>query len=87
MKKKVFVLGVSGQDGSYLAHYLLTKNFIVFGFTRSLAKNNLKNLVKLKILKKINLLKFDPFNKNAYYHKGFALHELEKYDEAVKSFN
>jgi len=55
-------LGVTGQDGSYLSDYLLKKNFTVHGFTRSLKKNNLKNLIKLKILKKINVLKFDQTN-------------------------
>ena len=58
MKKDIaFIIGISGQDGSYLAHYLLNKNFKVFGFTRSLIKNNLKNLKKLNILSKVNLLK------------------------------
>ena len=59
MKKKVaFIIGISGQDGSYLAHYLINKNFKVFGFTRSLIKNNLKNLKKLNILNKVNLIKY-----------------------------
>jgi GDPmannose 4,6-dehydratase len=62
MKKKVFILGITGQDGSYLAHYLLKKKIKVFGFTRSLKKNNLNNLSKLKILKKIILYKFNPLN-------------------------
>ena len=92
MKKKVFVLGVSGQDGSYLAHYLLRKNFIVFGFTRSLAKNNLKNLVKLKILKKINLLKFDPFNlefieKKILQLKPSQIYILSGLSSVAKSFD
>ena len=62
MKKKVFVFGITGQDGSYLARYLIIKNFLVYGFTRSLKKNNLKNLIKLKILKKIILIKFNYLN-------------------------
>ena len=62
MNKKIFIFGITGQDGSYLAHYLLSKNFTVYGFTRSKEKSNLKNLIKLKILKKVILFKFTQLN-------------------------
>jgi len=59
MKKKIaFILGITGQDGAYLAHYLKKKNFIVVGFTRSLIKDNLKNLKKLDILNHVKLIKY-----------------------------
>lgn len=35
MKKKVLVTGITGQDGSYLAEYLLRKNYLVFGIGKS----------------------------------------------------
>jgi len=62
MKKKILILGITGQDGSYLAHYLLKKNFFIYGFTRSLKKNNLRNLIKLQILNKVKLIKSDYLN-------------------------
>jgi|GEM_PF-1709555 len=31
MKKSALITGVSGQDGSYLAEYLIEKNYDVFG--------------------------------------------------------
>ena len=62
MKKKAFILGITGQDGSYLSNYLLKKNFIIYGFTRSLKDNNFQNLIKLRIIKKINIFKFDQTN-------------------------
>ena len=34
MKKKVLIVGISGQDGSYLSKYLLKKKFIVHGISR-----------------------------------------------------
>ena len=34
MKKKAFITGINGQDGSYLAEYLLTKNYEVYGIVR-----------------------------------------------------
>jgi GDPmannose 4,6-dehydratase len=59
MKKNIaFIVGITGQDGAYLAHYLKKKNFTVVGFTRSLVANNLKNLKKLDILNQINLIKY-----------------------------
>ena len=51
-----------------MSKFLLDKNYTVFGFTRSLKKNNLKNLKILGIKKHINLKKykedddFDPKN-------------------------
>ena len=34
MKKKVFITGISGQDGSYLAELLLEKDYDVYGIVR-----------------------------------------------------
>ena len=34
MKKIAFITGIAGQDGSYLAEYLLTKNYEVHGIVR-----------------------------------------------------
>ena len=33
-KKKAFITGINGQDGSYLAEYLLSKDYKVFGIVR-----------------------------------------------------
>ena len=33
-KKKAFITGINGQDGSYLAEYLLEKNYEVYGIVR-----------------------------------------------------
>ena len=34
MKKKAFITGINGQDGSYLAEYLLEKEYEVYGIVR-----------------------------------------------------
>jgi len=41
MKKKAFITGINGQDGSYLAEYLLEKDYKVYGILRrnSVAEN------------------------------------------------
>ncbi len=64
IKKKAFIIGVTGQDGSYMSKFLLDKNYTIFGFTRSLKKKNLKNLKTLGIKKKINLKRYRDENLN-----------------------
>jgi len=70
MRKTALLVGVTGQDGSLLSQYLLTKNYKVIGTTSS---NNLKNLIKLKIQKKISII----FRKK--YEKNFFLRILKNY--------
>ena len=57
MKKTALITGISGQDGSYLAEFLLLKNYKVHGVVRKVAlKNETHRLWRLKnILNKINL--------------------------------
>ena len=56
-KIKSLIFGISGQDGSYLSHFLINKGYDVCGTTRNSSKNNLKNLVRLGILKKVKIIK------------------------------
>ena len=56
-KKNVLILGISGQDGTYLAHYLLKKKYRVIGISRRQKK--IKNHLKLNIEKKIIIKNFD----------------------------
>ncbi len=39
-KKKALIFGITGQDGSYLAEFLLKKNYIVHGVKRRSSSNN-----------------------------------------------
>lgn len=55
MKKKIaLITGVNGQDGSYLAEFLLRKNYIVHGIRRYSSTNTLKNLQDIYKNKKYN---------------------------------
>ena len=40
MKKKALITGITGQDGSYLAEFLLKKNYIVHGIKRKSSSFN-----------------------------------------------
>jgi GDPmannose 4,6-dehydratase len=56
-EKIALIFGITGQDGSYLANFLIRKNYKVIGITRNLSAKNLFRLKKLNILKKIKLIK------------------------------
>ena len=58
-KKKIksLIFGISGQDGSYLSHFLINKGHDVRGTTRNSNKKNLKNLARLGILRKAKIIK------------------------------
>jgi GDPmannose 4,6-dehydratase len=59
MKKRALITGITGQDGSYLAEFLLEKEYEVFGIVRrqSLVESNLKRIEH--ILDKITLIHGD----------------------------
>lgn len=42
--KKALITGITGQDGSYLAEYLLKQGYQVSGLVRRLSNNNFQNL-------------------------------------------
>ena len=66
MKKKILILGVTGQDGSYLMDFLIKKKYEVHGLIRKSATGNTKNIDHV-----IN----DPklFNKSFFLHRGDLL--------------
>ena len=70
-KKKILILGVTGQDGSFMARFLLEKNFIVHGIVRKSSTGNTKNITDLII------------KKNFYIHHGDLL-DLISVENIVK---
>ena len=55
MAKKALICGVSGQDGAYLAHFLLKKGYEVVGTSRDAQISTFGNLQKLGLLDHIRL--------------------------------
>ncbi len=55
MAKKALICGVSGQDGAYLAEYLLNKGYIVCGTSRDAQISSFQNLVRLGIRDEVKL--------------------------------
>jgi len=54
-KKKILIFGVTGQDGSFMARFLLEKNFIVHGVVRKSSTGNTKNITDLIIKKNFHI--------------------------------
>ncbi len=48
MKKKALITGITGQDGSYLAEYLLDQGYQVFGMLRRSSTDNLERIEHIK---------------------------------------
>lgn len=54
--KKALITGVTGQDGAFLAKFLLDKNYKVYGTYRRVSTPNFWRLQYLEIFDKINLI-------------------------------
>ena len=79
-KKIALITGISGQDGAYLANFLLKKNYKVVGVERRSARSNNWRLEKLNIKEKViiedvdikeinNLIRvFDKYKINEVYN-------------------
>ncbi len=59
-KRTALICGVSGQDGSYLAQFLLSKGYTVWGTSRDVQGSTFGNLKKLGIFEQIKLLSMVP---------------------------
>ena len=55
-KKKALICGIGGQDGSYLAKFLLEKGYEVWGTSRDYEGRAFSNLKTLNVFSKIQLL-------------------------------
>jgi len=57
--KTAMITGITGQDGAYLAKFLLNKGYNIIGLIRDNLGVNIKNLKYLYIDDKINFIKID----------------------------
>lgn len=54
--KKALIVGISGQDGAYLANYLIESGYEVYGTSRDAEISDFHGLRKLEIIDKIKLI-------------------------------
>ncbi len=85
-KKTALITGISGQDGAYLAEFLLKKNYRVIGLERRSARNLNWRLEKLAILDKVIIEDSDikEINNLIRIFRKYKIHEV--YNLAAQSF-
>ncbi len=85
-KKKALISGISGQDGAYLAKFLIKKGYNVFGGERQNASGNLWRLEELGIHNKVKIIPFELLEENNISDviRNGKFHEI--YNLAAQSF-
>lgn len=56
MTKKALIIGITGQDGAYLAQHLLTKGYAITGSSRDVMASSFSNLTTLGIREQVQLI-------------------------------
>ena len=86
MKKTAFVTGMTGQDGPYLAKYLIEKDYHVYGLVKRYSNPNLENIKWLGIENDIELITGDITDENNMNHIMQSVKPQEVYNLAAQSF-
>ena len=84
--KKALITGITGQDGSYLARFLLNKGYKVFGTYRRLSTPNFWRLQYLDIFNKVNLIPADLVDAGSMIEAVKISQPDEVYHLAAQSF-
>lgn len=82
--KKAFITGITGQDGSYMAEFLLKKNYQVFGLNRRTSTVTTERIEH--IINKIELIEGDLADQHSLTHAINAIKPDEIYNLAAQSF-
>lgn len=86
MAKTALVTGILGQDGPYLAKFLLDKGCKVYGMIRRYSNPNFENLDYLGITNKVEFIEGDMADESSLIHVIKTLMPEEVYNLAAQSF-
>ncbi len=84
MKKRALITGITGQDGSYLAEFLLKKDYRVFGLTRRTSTSNYDRIKE--IIDDITLVPGDLLDEHSLTNAIKESQPDEIYNLASQSF-
>ena len=84
--KKALITGITGQDGGYLAKFLLKRGYEVYGTYRRLSSPNFWRLQYLGIFDKINLIPVDLSDTGSILEAIKVAEPDEVYHLAAQSF-
>lgn len=82
--KKALITGITGQDGSYLAEFLLEKGYKVYGTVRRLSTPNIENIRHIQ--DRIELLSADLLDQTSLSEAVEKAEPDEVYNLAAQSF-
>lgn len=82
--KRALITGITGQDGSYLAEFLLSKGYKVYGLERRASRKNLENVAG--VADRITLLSGDLLDEASLVHALRESNPREVYNLAAQSF-
>jgi GDPmannose 4,6-dehydratase len=85
MAKTALITGITGQDGAYLAQFLLNKGYHVYGAYRRHSTPNFWRLHYLDIFQNVTLLPFDLIDQPSIYRAVAASNPDEIYNLAALS--
>jgi len=85
MSKKALITGITGQDGSYLAEFLLEKGYEVHGITRRISISNTARIDHLIAENRIRLHDGDMSDGNSLYRIIAEVQPDEIYNLAAQS--
>jgi GDPmannose 4,6-dehydratase len=85
-KKRALITGVTGQDGAYLADFLLKKGYKVYGTYRRSSTPNFWRLQTLKVLDKIILISADMTDFSSLMEAVTVSNPDEIYNLAAQSY-
>lgn len=84
--KRALVTGITGQDGAYLAQFLLDKGYEVFGTFRRLSTPNFWRLQYLDVLDRVQLVSADLADQASLREAMVVANPDEVYHLAAQSF-
>jgi len=83
---KALILGVTGQDGTYLSEFLLKKNYDVFGTFRRTSHKCFERLEEINIFDQIHTIKTDLADQGSIQNAIKQSNPDEIYNLAAQSF-
>lgn len=86
MRKKALITGITGQDGSYLAKFLLDKGYKVYGTYRRLSSPNFWRMQYLDIFGKVELIPAELSDSSSLFEAIRISGPDEIYNLAAQSF-
>ncbi len=84
--KTAFITGITGQDGSYLADFLLEKGYKVYGLTRRTSTQNFARIQHIVHHENLELVSGDLMDQHSLTHAIKDIQPDEVYNLAAQSF-